>query len=79
MFIVLITSCSENSMTKNFGGTSTINLPSGRRFVNITWKNDADLWILTKEDTALKPTIYHFTEKSNYGLKSGDVIIIETK
>lgn len=71
--------CTSNQMAKQFGGTTTVDLPSGRRLVNITWKGEADLWILTKEDTASKPAIYHFKEKSSLGLNEGEVIINETK
>jgi hypothetical protein len=88
MFIGAITlmtimyGCTENQMARNFGGTEDINLPTGRRLVNVTWKSSggngtgADLWILTKEDTT-KPTTYYFEEKSDMGVMEGKVIIKE--
>jgi hypothetical protein len=75
----LMYGCTENEMARNFGGTETVELPEGRRLVNITWKGDkgaANLWVLTKEDTT-KPTTYFFEEKSGYGVMEGKVIIKE--
>ena len=75
----LMYGCTENEMARNFGGTETVELPAGRRLVNITWKGDkgaANLWVLTKEDTT-KPTTYFFEEKSGYGVMEGKVIIKE--
>lgn len=80
--IILLTimhGCTENQMARNFGGTETIQLPKGRRLVNLTWKGDkgaANLWILTKEDTT-KASIYYFEEKSDMGVMEGKVIIKE--
>ena len=81
IFIGTITlmGCTENEMARNFGGTETIDLPKGRRLVNITWKGEkgaANLWVLTKEDTT-KPTTYFFEEKSGFGVMEGKVIINE--
>ena len=75
IFIGTITlmGCTENEMARNFGGTETIDLPKGRRLVNITWKGEkgaANLWVLTKEDTT-KPTTYFFEEKSGFGVMEG--------
>lgn len=76
---IIMFGCSENEMARNFGGTETIELPVGRRLVNITWKGEkgaANLWVLTKEDTT-KPTTYFFEEKSGFGVMEGKVIIKE--
>ena len=82
--IVLTTiyGCTENNMVKNFGGTETITLESGKRLVNLTWKeknNSASLWLLTKMDTTIKPNTYSFKEKSSLGVMEGEVIIKEQK
>ncbi len=74
-----LTSCTDNNMARNYGGSETINLPIGDKLVNITWKED-HLWILTtemkSEDSA---NIYNFQEKSNWGLMEGKITIVETK
>jgi hypothetical protein len=73
-----LTSCTENSMVKSFGGTSTIEIPADRQFVLCTWK-DENLWITTKK-RAVADTVkseYYFAEKSSFGVMEGTYIIIE--
>ena len=74
---ISLASCTENQRARSFGGTEVIDLESGTRVVNVTWKGkDASLWILTKKDTT-KATTYYFTEKSGFGVMEGQVIINE--
>lgn len=68
-----------NNAVKKFGGTMKIDLPKGKKLVNITWK-DSDLWYLTRDmNDNDKAETYEFQEKSNIGIKNGKVIIKETK
>ena len=70
--------CTENNRVKMWGGTETITLDTGKRLVNVTWKdkNGTSLWILSKQDTT-KPSTYTFEEKSSLGVMEGKVIIKE--
>ena len=45
--IAMLGSCTENNRVKNWGGEGTINLPKGRKLVNVTWKN-TEVWYLTR-------------------------------
>jgi hypothetical protein len=74
--IMMLVSCTENTRARVWGGTETIELDSGVRLVNVTWKEGSSLWILTKKDTT-KASTYSFSEKSNLGVMEGNVIIIE--
>jgi len=74
--IMMLVSCTENTRARVWGGTETIELDSGVRLVNVTWKEGSSLWILTKKDTT-KPSTYYFKEKSSFGVMEGQVIIIE--
>ena len=74
--IAFFVSCTENHMAKKFGGKTTVELEPGVRLVNVTWKEPAELWVLTKKDTT-KPTTYSFKEHSSWGLVNGEVIIVE--
>jgi hypothetical protein len=81
LFIIVIaaislSSCTGNQRARTFGGTEVINLESGVRLVNVTWKGKDALWILTKKDTT-KATTYYFSEKSGFGVMEGQVIINE--
>ena len=73
-----LSSCTQNSMVKNFGGTSTIEIPADQQFVLCTWKDD-ELWITTKKRTAVDTvkSEYNFSEKSSFGVIEGTYIIIE--
>ena len=77
--IALSTSCTENARVKAFGGEGTINLPKGRKLVNVTWK-DTEVWYLTRpmrnEDVA---ETYQFQEESSWGMIEGTYNIVETK
>jgi hypothetical protein len=72
-------SCTENSRVKNFGGEGTINLPKGRKLVNVTWK-ETQIWYLTRPmDSSDVAQTYQFHEESSYGVMEGTYNIIESK
>ena len=77
--IVMLGSCTENSRVKSFGGEGTINLPKGRKLVNVTWK-ETQIWYLTRpmnsNDVA---ETYQFHEESSWGMVEGTYNIVETK
>lgn len=76
---LILFSCTENSRVKNFGGEGTINLPKGRKLVNVTWKEN-QIWYLTRamnsNDVA---ETYQFQEESSWGVIEGTYNIVETK
>ena len=76
---VMVTSCTENVRVKTWGGEGTINLPKGRKLVNVTWKEN-QVWYLTRpmnsNDVA---ETYQFQEESSWGVMEGTYNIIETK
>lgn len=68
-----------NSVARNFGGTITVDLPAGRKLMEVTWKEDT-LWYLTrpmKEDEEAEQLI--FQADSNFGIIEGTVILNEYK
>lgn len=67
------------TITRNFGGTTTINLEPNQKLEEITWKDDDSLWYLTRPMTENDIAETHtFHQSSDYGLE-GTVIIIESK
>lgn len=71
--------CDNNIVTKNFGGTSNENLPSGQKLINVTWKKD-NIWVLTRPMRPdEKPETYEFSERSVFGILEGKIILKETK
>lgn len=67
------------SITKDYGGSTTIELEANQKLEEITWKDDS-LWYLTrpmtKDDIAETHT---FQQSSNFGVFEGTVTIIEHK
>ena len=60
MFIILLSSCTQNKRTRTFGGKEEIQLKPNEKLMNITWK-ESNMWVLT-EDTVTK--IKYFREKN---------------
>ena len=80
LVIAALSSCTDNTRVKNFGGTAVLNLRSDQKLVNVTWKND-ELWVLTKTRTSADTSYntYNFSEKSSWGVIEGTYTIVETK
>lgn len=73
-----LTGCTEQTMTKSFGGDMTIELEPGEKLEEITWKDDDSLWYLTRpmrEDE--EPETHVFKESSAWGVLEGNVTIVE--
>jgi hypothetical protein len=77
--LVFLTSCTENSRVKTFGGSASFELPKGEKLVTVTWK-ESDMWYLTRpmHDNEY-PETYTFKEKSSLGIVEGTFTIYETK
>lgn len=74
----MLTSC-EQYFSKNWGGTTTIELEKGKRLVEVTWKDD-NLWYLIEPmEPNYTPKTKEFVESSNYGVLEGKVIFVESK
>lgn len=74
---VILTSCTENTRAKAFGGTMTVNLETGQKLLEATWK-ESELWYLTRERREGEPIErYKFQEESSFGMMEGTVIFIE--
>lgn len=79
VMVLIFASCTENSRVKNWGGEGTINLPKGRKLVNVTWK-ETQIWYLTRQmDSTDVAETYVFHEESGYGIMEGTYTIIESK
>lgn len=69
-----------NPIARQFGGTVTINLESNRKLVNVSWKKDDSLWILTRKMRRDEEAeTYEYKEDSAFGVIEGTVVVIEHK
>jgi len=76
--LMLLSGC-EQSVTKNFGGSMTLELTPNQKLEMITWKDDS-LWYLTRpmiEDDI--PETHTFQQSSEFGVFEGTITIVETK
>ncbi|MBR5952593.1 MAG: hypothetical protein IKZ85_04905 [Pseudobutyrivibrio sp.] len=75
----MLTGCTEQAITKEFGGDMTINLEPGQKLEEITWKDD-NLWYVTRpmRDDEFAET-HIFQESSEFGLIEGTVYIVESE
>jgi hypothetical protein len=76
MFLAVV-GCTEQERAKNFGGSTIVELPEGKKLVMVTWK-ESEIWILTRdmrEDDSVET--YDFSEKSSWGILEGSVTIKE--
>lgn len=79
LLAALLSSCTQQSRAKEWGGTATIDLPKGQKLVTVTWKQ-AEVWYLTRPMNSLDSVeTYTFKESSSFGIMEGEVIIKETK
>lgn len=76
-WLLLLVSCTDNTMARKFGGTSDFDLDPGKKLVNITWKQD-QLWVLTRDLRPGEPIeSYEYKEHSSFGIIEGKILINE--
>ena len=77
--ILLFTGCTENKMTRSFGGTMKIELPKGQKLISATWKKTSLFYLTEPMDSGYMPKIKTFQESSSYGILESTVLFIESK
>lgn len=72
---------SSQYITKRIGGTTTIELPVGKKLVPYTvqWEpNGSHIWYLTEDaEPGYQPKSYTFHESSNLGILEGTIVFQE--
>lgn len=76
LFIGCCTSCTENDMARNHGGTAKIKLEKDQRLITCSWK-ESSLWYLYVIDSTITPRTFFYHEKAPYGTVEGTFIIVE--
>lgn len=76
---VFLTSCTQNSRAKSYGGTAEIEAPCGMMVGNITWKGNQLWYSYTPMPEGYEPVTHTFKEVSSLGVIEGKYIIKETK
>ena len=77
--IAILSSCTEQQVKKQYGGTIEIKLPAGEKLMEATWKGE-DLFYLTEPmEEEYKPKAKMFREHSSWGVMETNVKFIEVK
>ena len=68
----------EKQITRQYGGTTTINLEKGEKLIEVTWKDGGNLWYFVEPmDSDYTPKVKTFKESSQFGMLEGKVVFIE--
>lgn len=79
IIILSLSSCTEQMMTREWGGEMTIELPKGQELMMVTWKDD-DLFYLTRPMSPdYIPTTKTFQESSSFGIMESTVYFKESR
>ncbi len=71
-----VTGCQKAA--RDYGTTMTINLKPGEKLEEITWKDDSDLWYLTRPmRDEEKAETHRFRQSKDFSIIEGEVVIIE--
>ena len=77
--LMITTSCTEQHMTRRYGGKLKIELPKGEKLIMATWK-EANIFYLTEPmDSGYLPKKKVFRESSNFGIWESEITFIERR
>lgn len=68
--VIALAGC-DQSLTRNFGGTTNVSIPQDAQLLNVTWK-EHNLWVLYFEPSTGRCV---FKEQSVVGVLQGSVVI----
>lgn len=78
--VFLTVGCTEAARTKRWGGTMTIQVPNGQKFIEATWKEGGNVWYTTRAmRTNEEPETFYFREKSQFGAFEGTIVFQESR
>lgn len=77
--VLSLAGCNEQQMARQMGGTYNAKLACGKRVVNVTWKGEGELWILTEPLLQnVNARTLSFKADSVWGVWEGEVILRES-
>ena len=73
-------SCTEQQRARRYGGNATIEVDPGYKLLEVTWKDDGDLWMFMEEmDSDYVPKTKIFKEESSFGIMEGCITFKESR
>ena len=75
----LISSCTEQMLVREFGGTLTIDVPKGYKVTSATWKHAQVFYFIEPMEEGYTPKEKMFIESSSFGINESQIIFKENK
>ena len=79
LILMLCAGCTQQMITRQYGGTMTINLPAGQELMEVTWKDDNLFYLTRPMSEDYEPVTKTFKESSSYGIMESTVYFVETR
>lgn len=76
---ICLCACTEQTITRMYGGKMTINLPAGQELMEATWKDDCLFYLTRPMSEDYVPVTKTFQESSAWGVMESTVIFVETR
>jgi hypothetical protein len=77
---IVFSSCTEQGRARSWGGSMTINVDRGYKLVEVTWKDDNNLWYLIEPmEDGYVPKTKIFKESSGFGVMEGVITFHEKR
>ena len=77
-FLAIASAGCDQVITRHYGGTTTINLPCGQKYLNASWKSESGLWYAYRPAvTGETFTTVIYQESSTMGVLQGRVLFNE--
>lgn len=76
---MLLTSCTDQYMARQFGGNVEIEIPAGYKVTSATWKEDNIFYFIEPMEDDYTPKEKKFIESSSYGVWESEVIFVEKR
>lgn len=77
--IICLSSCTEQFMVREFGGTMEIKLPKGQELMEATWKDEHLFYLTRPMSDDYVPVKKTFQESSAFGIMESTVYFIESR
>ena len=80
ILLAVLTMCISgcNTVTRQWGGSQTIDLPTGMTFIEAEWDSQDNLWYTYRQRRQNeKPETYIMQEESNMGVAEGKITFVE--
>ncbi len=79
VLLLSLSSCTENSRAKAWGGDATLDVPCGQMVGNITWKDDQLWYSTTPMPEGYVPQTHILREESSFGMMEGTYTLKESR